>query len=466
MKLQSKIALCTALVMATMPLTAAHLNENAPTDADLLDAVNTWVVSELLDSGVGGSNDDGCRYQDAATVNASGVAVTCVANDGPSGHYVNVATGMFAAAGAIPVEIELSSYLGITFFPAGFYFGAGGSFCDLEVLSDGATGSGFPPDPASIDNAIDEKNVDAGSGNGGIMPDATIDDGGDSAVCHVRTYQTPSFNSLGCDGIAYAEDLVSGPDVWTSTRCDWLTTTGGNDENDGLNCLINEIIQGKSVPVMQACVMEFILGTLTPTTSPTIDVCGGDGSSDDVNYGTGGSDEGLGETGVAYPALTNSCAQTDATAAAAVMPSVQRQTDHYSVEVLTTGCATVCPTNLGPAGANHLSLATAGWIDYASDGTSAVWSPSPGTHVQILDPVDDCEDLIDNDGDGNADAADSDCQAGGSGDEETAPGPSPTGDCANAFDDDQDGVSDFDDPDCHSDLDASNPGSYDPTAFE
>jgi hypothetical protein len=77
-----------------------------------------------------------------------------------------------------------------------------------------------------------------------------------------------------------------------------------------------------------------------------------------------------------------------------------------------------------------------------------------------------CADTQDNDGDGVIDAEDPGCHSDGDADNPDSYDPTDDSEggpqCSDSTDNDGDGVIDADDPGCHSDGDAGNPGSYDP----
>jgi hypothetical protein len=384
--------------LSLVPIAASHLNA----------AISANAVSILADTA--GANADGCRYLNA-------VGGLCLANRGPSGTYVDASNGVFAEVGSMPVHANVEGAANLLLFARG-WFGTSdfARACDFEVLSDGV--------PLTGDEDLDETAVDDGAGNGGTkLPDGTFDDGGDGAVCHVRTYVDASFNAVGCaaegsaaGGVAHAEDVVSGPDVWLTANCDYLSYT--NDEHGGLNCLVNELAQGKVPVVLVGCAAEILAGLLTPLASLPTPTCGGDGIQDGAkNYGDGGGDwPGL---GVAYPAILAGCFAADATAMAAVMHSIQLPGPIVvtglasgSVCDLPTPCAgidAVGPANVGPL---HVNLYTLGWIDWNAGNAGPLWSDGGGVDVQVL-PAQGCANMIDDNGDGAQDADDSACHSDG-----------------------------------------------------
>jgi hypothetical protein len=221
--------------------------------------------------------------------------------DGVSGRYVDSAGPAISNSGpAIIIPDPTDPTTPLLTIPSGLLFVGGLMTCDAEVA-----GPGLVPVPA------DEENVDgapspAGPLGPGTLPDATtgnvggFDDGGHGGACHVGTYDVPSYNTVGCPGeFAYANDDVSG-DVFIGASCDW-EGQGGEDFDAGfLVCLAN-VPNTNPVDCLTQLV-DIVLNIVNcalgqPTCGGGIggDVCGGDGSADGSNYGSGNA-------GVAYPA--------------------------------------------------------------------------------------------------------------------------------------------------------------------
>lgn len=190
------------------------------------------------------------------------------------------------------------------------------ALCDVEVLS-----SGDPNDPLRI---LDEGDVD-GTSTGGVLPEGTFDDGGVGAACHTNGhYADPGYNTPGCSGDSFANDLAFGGAVWIGAACDWKATDSGPGFT---TCVTNELISSPTVAGLSDCVNN-LLGGPSPVPGD-FESCGNDGVADSVDYDTGSNGATYGNGAVAdgcdpvldASAVTFVFPYVDETTAAAVVPT-------------------------------------------------------------------------------------------------------------------------------------------------
>jgi hypothetical protein len=435
------LAWCSLAVLALAPLAGGHLTAPSASSAALTGDAYRWTDN------------------------------TPSTNSGVSGTYLAM-SGAFVGGDMFPLEIKPYADLYATSVAV--------AYCNFEVLSSGAA-----TDPLKL---LDESKVDngnaGGGNNGGLVPDGTWDDGGIGGACHSAGYAEADYNTLGCSGIAHAEDAGAEYHVWTAAACDDSSSVG-----IGLGtCIANAILAGGNG--LLACTDGITCVINQTCGAGTFQACGGDGQADEVNYGYGGGDQdevthnsfpfsndpdspGLPDEpgqGVAYPADIAAC---DSLASAFVYITL-------SVEA-----------NVGigddPAGIEY-AIPIGGWIDWTATGTtSGPYVPGDGVTVDVpacadgrdndgdmvsdfpLDPgcsdlFDDsehdsslvCDDGLDNDGDGAADYPNDGGCDGPTDSSENSPGLP----CDDGIDNDMDTRADYPgDPGCSSTSDPSERGS-------
>jgi hypothetical protein len=376
-------AACAAL-MAAAPLGGAHLTNPAGS------------TSSAAFTG------DNCRWGGQQTSCGSFL------NNGVSGTYIGPSGAFVYSDIPFPGDLPRIS--------------ASVAECNLETLS-----SGEPTDPLRI---LDESTVDSAYGNGGAIPDGTWDDGGIGGACHSTHYADATYNTLGCGGIAHAEDAVTGSEVWTSAACDDISYFGlgtatclSNVASAGLNDL-GSCLDTVTCVINQSCGV----GTLA--------FCGADGQADAVSYGEGGGNNG---EGVPYPDSEIGCTPV-------ALPFVYMP---VAIEVNEGSDDETAGIELQPP--------TAGWIDWTSIPPAGGNGPGLKLALPLPLALPACLDNRDNDGDGQADYPnDPGCSSPLDNSERDSSLP-----CDDGVDNDSDGSTDYpNDPGCSSPTD---PTETDPT---
>jgi len=210
----------------------------------------------------------------------------------------------FATTGGVPAPLDgsmppLPDLNGIPVNP-GFTLAAANALCDMEVV-----------DASGI---LDESTID-GTTPGGSTPDGIFNDGGIGAACHTPSgfYGVTGYDTPGCSYTpAFAEDAVSGHDVWISPSCDSTTPAATASILDHVlslsTCAPNAVLSFDPTGIV-GCANTFVSCAITgvgcPSTGATF--CGADGVADDSNSGQGG-------VGVAFPTVALGCLNTDGAA--------------------------------------------------------------------------------------------------------------------------------------------------------
>ena len=324
-----------ALLMIVLP-SSAHLGTGGSLSSALL------------------SDGDACRYEHVRT--------DCVGNNGVSGTYLPY-DDAFVASGAMPIHLGGAA----TLFPAGFAEDRD-LYCDLEVL-----GTGNPDDndlgAADSDALLDERDVDNGTGNGGLQPDGTWDDGGFGGACHIA-YQdgAPSYATFGCGGVAHAEDRVVGAAVWIGAGCDRTYEGLVIDYESPVACTLDRAVHGSPYADDVQCAADYLDRLENPQAIDSFPVCGADGIVDAVNFGAGGGsmpDASTFPAGVPYPeaGVDSYNAACDGQALASVWVFDSIQSDDLAAQ------------RIPVAG---------GWVDWSSGGASHSWTPGNGTQLPFL----------------------------------------------------------------------------------
>jgi hypothetical protein len=274
MNLKSLIGIAALAAMVGAPLGAAHMDSTA------------WVV-------------EGTAADPGLTSTASGGA------DRVSGVYYGSVSALVGHTGN-PVNSQ----------PTTFEFGTAFALCDMEILSDGSTGS-----------AEDEAEIDGVTNSASAVP-TLFNDGGVGAACHTQQnyYPNANFNEDGCSvySDAMGEDAVAA-DVWLTTVCSYAYTTSGPGLIDYFVDCSNTAISGSPLGVVDCATTTadcFVNGACTSLADAF--TCGPDADGNADVQAAGESD--WGSAGAAFPTSfpnpAGACADSDTAAVVFVWNAV------------------------------------------------------------------------------------------------------------------------------------------------